>query len=83
MVYILCIKKKNYSEDEPTGFTKMSNVAQKRLRASEAVECTDLQQRQKPKSQSLTSQRLFSHLCLLLRVAGMWECVKKHKSNFT
>ena len=82
-IYFMYLKKKNYSEDEPTGFTKMSNMAQKRLRASNTVECTDLQQRQKPKSQSLTSQRLCSHLCLLLRVAGTWECVKKHKSNFT
>ena len=82
-IYFMYLKKKNYSEDEPTGFTKTSNVAQKRLRASNTVECTDLQQRQKPKSRSLTSQRLCSHLCLLLRVAGTWECVKKHKSNFT
>ena len=90
-IYFMYSKKKKNSEDEPTGFTKMSNVAQERLRASKAVECTDMQQRQKPKpqcwslwpSQSVHSQRPFSHLCLLLRVAGTWECGKNHKSNFT
>lgn len=48
-IYFMYSKKN--SEDEPTGFTKTSNVAQKRLRASKAVECTDLQRRQKPKPQ--------------------------------